>query len=194
MSRMSGEPKGEYVSRAGVKLAAALDAFDFDVTGMVCADLGSHVGGFVDCLLSRGAAKVYALDTAYGTFACKLRKDERVVVMERTNAMHVQLPESVDLVTIDLGWTKQSKALPNTANLLKETGVVISLIKPHYEAARELLCDGVLPDRHADDVVETVLDNLRQTGWTVKGTTDSPIRGRGGNREVFALLERATAR
>ena len=188
---MSSESKGEYVSRAGVKLAAALDTFKFDVTGLVCADLGSHVGGFVDCLLRRGAAKVYAVDTSYGTFAWKLRKDDRVVVMERTNAMHVQLPELVDLVTIDLGWTKQAKALPNTAKLLVPAGVVLSLIKPHYEAAKELLCNGVLPDEQVAPVVETLLADMRQTGWTVKGTTDSPIRGRAGNREVFAMLKRS---
>jgi len=130
-----GEPASQsYVSRGGEKLAAALDHFGIDVTELVCADLGSHIGGFVDCLLQRGVAKVYSVDTSYGTLAWKLRRDPRVVVMERTNAMHVTLPEPVDLVTIDVGWTPQAKILPNVAKLLKPGGHVVTLIKPQYEA------------------------------------------------------------
>lgn len=125
-----------FVSRGGEKLAAALDGFNVDVTGRVCADLGSHVGGFVDCLLQRGAAKVYAVDTCYGTLAWKLRRDPRVVVRERTNAMHVTLPEQVDLVTVDVAWTPQARILPNAARLVLPTGTVVTLIKPHYEASR----------------------------------------------------------
>src|SRR5512134_3893078 len=100
-------PSPNYVTRAGHKLAAALDAFGINVAGLVCADLGSNTGGFVDCLLQRGAAKVYAVDTGYGVLEYKLRKDPRVVVMERTNAMHVKLPELVAFVSIDVAWTKQ---------------------------------------------------------------------------------------
>ena len=97
-------------------LAAALSAFELDVTGLVCADLGSHVGGFVDCLLQRDAARVYSVDTSYGTLAWRLRKDPRVVVLERTNALHVELPEHVDLVTVDVGWTPQHHILPVGSN------------------------------------------------------------------------------
>src|SRR5258705_5786878 len=97
----------EFVSRAGKKLEHALDAFGINIGGLVCADLGSNVGGFVDCLLAHGASKVYAIDTGYGVLEWKLRKNPRVVVMERTNAMHVQLPEKVNLVSIDVAWTKQ---------------------------------------------------------------------------------------
>jgi predicted rRNA methylase YqxC with S4 and FtsJ domains len=107
-----------YVSRGGDKLAAALAAFDLDAAGRVCADFGSHVGGFVDCLLRFGAARVYAVDTCYGTLAWRLRRNPRVIVRERTNAMHVSLPEPVDLVTIDVGWTPQAKILPNVARTL----------------------------------------------------------------------------
>src|SRR5436309_2115272 len=96
-----------FVSRAGQKLDHALDVFKIDVAGLTCADLGCNVGGFVDCLLQRGAAKVYAVDTGYGVLDWKLRKDARVIVMERTNAMHVALPERVTLVTIDVAWTRQ---------------------------------------------------------------------------------------
>src|ERR1041384_1734333 len=104
---------GSYVSRGGLKLAGALDAFNVDVKGWICADLGCNVGGFTDCLLQRGAAKVYAVDTGYGAFAWKLRNDPRVVVMERTNTLYLQPPAvGIDLVVIDLGWTRQIHAIP----------------------------------------------------------------------------------
>src|SRR3954470_11288116 len=107
-----------FVSRAGQKLEHALNTFHIDVNGQTCADLGSNVGGFVDCLLQRGAAKVYSIDTGYGVLDWKLRKDPRVVVMERTNAIHVTLPEKVSLVTIDVAWTKQRIILPAARRLL----------------------------------------------------------------------------
>src|SRR5882724_12381661 len=96
-----------FVSRAGEKLDHALGTFGLDVTGFTCADFGANAGGFTDCMLQRGAGKVYAVDTGYGALEWKLRKDARVVVMERTNAMHVDLPEKVDLVAVDVAWTKQ---------------------------------------------------------------------------------------
>src|SRR5207248_8668677 len=102
----------EFASRAGHKLDHALSTFQIDVTNLTCADLGSNVGGFVDCLLQHGAAKVYAIEKGYGVLEWRLRKDPRVVVMERTNAMHVELPEKIDLVTIDVAWTRQRKILP----------------------------------------------------------------------------------
>src|SRR5258706_16468275 len=102
----------QFVSRAGLKLDHALSHFAIDVSGKTCADLGSNTGGFVDCLLKRGAAKVYAIDTGYGALDWNLRKDPRVAVMERTNAMHATLPEKVDVVTIDVAWTKQRHILP----------------------------------------------------------------------------------
>ncbi len=190
-----------YVSRGGMKLAAALDHFKIDVSGLACADLGSHIGGFVDCLLHRGAARVFAVDTAYGTFAWKLRRDPRVIVLERTNAMHVALPQPVDLVTIDVGWTPQLKVLPNAARLIAEPqttgpwtpGQVVTLIKPHYEAPKGLLKSGVLPDEAVEPVVNETLGKLAADGWTVVDTVPSPIRGHAGNREFFALLTREDA-
>lgn len=179
-----------FVSRGGDKLAAALDAFRLDVTDLVVADLGSHVGGFVDCLLQRGAARVYSVDTSYGLLAWTLRKNPRVVVRERTNAMHVTLPELVDLVTVDVGWTPQAKILPHVATLLAPNGKVVTLIKPHYEAAREMLEGGVLPEDKVEFVVETVTRDVTAAGWIVAGITPSPLRGHGGNREVFAMLTR----
>lgn len=188
--RMSASSSDTYVSRGGDKLAAALSYFQINVTGLLCADLGSHVGGFVDCLLQHGARKVYSVDTSYGTLAWTLRKDERVVVLERTNAMHVSLPETVDLVTIDAGWTKQSKILPNALKLIgaASTGVVLTLIKPHYEAEKSLLIDGVLPDQNRNETVGRALEEIESTGWRVGETFESPIAGHGGNHEVFAML------
>ena len=187
---MPAEPPHRYVSRAGDKLAAAIDTFSLDVTGMVCADLGSHVGGFVDCLLDRGASRVHSVDTSYGTLAWKLRKDPRVVVHERTNAMHVTLPEEVDLATIDVGWTPQHRILPSVATFLQADGHVVSLIKPHYEADKRLLEGGVLPDSAFDAVTTDVMDRIRSLGWDVVDSVRSPIQGHGGNRELLALLRR----
>jgi len=193
---MHSHPESRFVSRGGDKLAAALDHFSVEVNGLCCADLGSHVGGFVDCLLQRGAARVYSVDTSYGTLAWKLRRDSRVVVMERTNAMHVQLPEPADLVTIDVGWTPQAKVLPNVNRMLRESpdapatsiGRVITLIKPHYEVRRDRLVDGVLPDELFEEVVKAVLGGVAALGWIVLDTVESPIRGHGGNREMMAFL------
>src|SRR4051812_44384353 len=120
-----------FVSRAGLKLDHALAHFGIDVAGLVCADLGCNAGGFTDCLLQRGAAKVYAVDTGYGMLDYKLRKDPRVVVMERTNAMHAELPETVDLVVIDVAWTKQRHILPAARRMVKPQGAVVTLVKPH---------------------------------------------------------------
>src|SRR3954465_7155636 len=142
-----------FVSRAGEKLEHALNTFALDVSALTCADLGSNVGGFVDCLLQRGAAKVYAVETGYGVVDWKLRKDPRVVVMERTNAMHVTLPEPVALVTIDVAWTKQRHILPAAKRLLADGGIVVTLVKPHYEAEPALLQKGVLPPERVDEVV-----------------------------------------
>ena len=178
----------EFVSRAGLKLEHALTAFAIDVTGFVCADLGSNAGGFVDCLLRRGAAKVYAIDTGYGALEWKLRKDPRVVVMERTNAMHATLPEPVSLVTIDVAWTRQRHILPAARRMVGDDGTVVSLIKPHYEADRSQLAKGVLPESAVDDVVARVGEDIRLAGFDVLATVRSPILGAKGNVEVLARL------
>src|ERR1700741_3102763 len=144
---------GEFVSRAGQKLDHALAHFNLDVGDKVCADLGSNTGGFVDVLLRRGAAKVYAIDTGYGVLDWKLRNDPRVIVMERTNALHVILPESVQLVTIDVAWSRQRHILPAAARMMHPRGDVITLIKPHYEAAPKLLRRGVLPSELVPGII-----------------------------------------
>ena len=177
-----------FVSRAGEKLDHALATFALDVTGFVCADFGANAGGFTDCLLGRGASKVYAIDTGYGALEWKLRNDPRVVVMERTNAMHVALPEPVDLVTIDVAWTKQRHVLPAARRAIKPTGGVITLIKPHYEADAKLLKNGVLPRDRVESIVEQVKGDISESGFDVIDTILSPIQGAKGNSEVLALL------
>lgn len=185
---MSQDQRCTYAGRGGQKLAAALEAFGIDPAGRVCADLGSNVGGFVDCLLQRGAARVYAVDTGYGTLAYKLRKDPRVVVMERTNAMHVVLPEPVDLVTIDAGWTRQHHLLPNAVRLLKPDGQIVTLIKPHYETDQRKTTGGVLDANAAREVVDEVLVQIRSLGLAAERTMESPLKGQKGNVEFLALL------
>lgn len=187
---MTDPPGSRYVSRGGLKLAHALTCFQFDVRGWICADLGSHVGGFVDCLLQAGAARVYSIDTSYGTLAWKLRRDPRVVVRERCNALHAQLPEPVRLVTIDVGWTRQDKILPAAAALLGAGGDIITLVKPHYEAGPAQLTAGVLPDDRIEPVVAAVTATAQKIGLHPRGRTWSPITGHGGNREVLLWLER----
>jgi 23S rRNA (cytidine1920-2'-O)/16S rRNA (cytidine1409-2'-O)-methyltransferase len=177
-----------FVSRAGQKLEHALTGFGIDVTGLTCADLGCSTGGFTDCLLQHGAAKVYAVDTGYGVLDWKLRKDPRVIVMERTNAMHVELPEPVDVVTIDVAWTKQRNILPAARRIVRADGTVVSLIKPHYEADAKLLKKGVLPQEHLQSVLECVETDIANAGFSLLSTTPSPIKGTKGNTEVLAWL------
>lgn len=182
---------GEFVSRAGLKLEHALDAFAVPVSECVCADLGSNTGGFVDCLLQRGAAKVYAIDTGYGVLDWKLRKDPRVVVMERTNAMHLTLPEPAAIITIDVAWTRQRNILPAARRMLGVEGRVISLVKPHYEAPRDLLKRGILGGEHLESVLESVRKDIAAAGFELMAETMSPIKGSQGNSEALVLLRPA---
>jgi 23S rRNA (cytidine1920-2'-O)/16S rRNA (cytidine1409-2'-O)-methyltransferase len=178
-----------FVSRGGLKLEHALRTFNLDVANFVCADLGCSTGGFTDCLLQAGAAKVYAVDTGYGVLDWKLRKDGRVVVMERTNAMHVELPEKVDLVVIDCAWTRQQHILPSAQRLLKPGGRIVTLIKPHYEANPADLRKGILPQALLQSVVADVETRIGTMGFRVLGSVESPIKGSKGNAEVLALLK-----
>ena len=178
----------EFASRAGLKLDHALSTFAIDVAGAVCADLGANVGGFVDCLLKRGAARVYAVEKGYGVLEWRLRKDPRVVVMERTNAMHAQLPERVDVVSVDVAWTRQRHILPAARRMVKDGGRVVTLIKPHYEADQKLLSGGVLPEDRVEEVVRLVAREIEGFAFEWVGTVRSPIKGAKGNVEVLAAL------
>ena len=189
-------PPSQFVSRGGLKLQAALDAFGPDVTGLTCADFGANVGGFTDCLLQAGAAKVYAVDTGYGELAWRLRKDDRVVVMERTNALYVTCPEpaGLDLVTIDVAFTPQRLIVPAAVKWLKPAGKIVSLLKPHYERAK--LRDAPPPGRakplsddEAEDIHRRICAELEEMGYPVAGVITSPLRGKGGNTEFLMLLD-----
>ncbi len=193
---MSADPENPFVSRGGLKLAHALDEFGLDVAGFVCADLGCSTGGFTDCLLQRGAARVHAVDTAYGELAWKLRQDERVFVHERTNALHLEPVEPVDLVVIDLGWTRQEKAIPAAVRWLKPGGRIVSLVKPHYEIERarfeELSVGGVLPGEVAEGIARETVERLGELGVVVEGLVRSPIRGGKGGKGNLEWLALAT--
>ena len=184
-----------FVSRGGLKLDAAFDAFALRSVlpdDFVGADLGCSTGGFVDCQLQRGAGHVYAVDTAYGELAWRLRQDDRVTVLERSNALHVVPPDGpvCDLVSLDLGWTTQEKAVPAALRWLSDDphARIVTLIKPHYESQRHQLTDEAA-DAETDRVVRDVLPGL---GVEVLGVIRTPIRGgKGGNLEHLALLRRS---
>lgn len=182
----------EFASRAGEKLEHAITEFGIDVTGKICADFGSSTGGFVDCLLRHGAKKVYAVETGYGILDWKLRNNAKVIVKERTNAMHVNLSEKMDMITNDTSWTKQKIILPNILNNLKENGTIVTLIKPHYEAEKILLHKGVLTEDSAETVAkQTVDDIIKEFPLKLLGFTKSPILGgKGGNTEYLAYFTR----
>lgn len=182
------EPQRRFVSRAGHKLAAALDAFGVDPHGLVCVDFGSHTGGFVDCLLQRGAARVYAVDPGYGVLDSTLRADERVVVCERTNALDYDPAEPGELLTCDVGWTPLRVILPAVRRCLASDGRAIVLVKPQYEAPKSLLKRGVLPAERLAEVLAACREDAHDLGWRVAGELESPILGRGGNREMLWLL------
>jgi 23S rRNA (cytidine1920-2'-O)/16S rRNA (cytidine1409-2'-O)-methyltransferase len=189
-------PKEPYVSRAGRKLASALDHFAIDPSGWVCLDVGASTGGFTDCLLQRGAARVYALDVGYGQLDQKLRNDPRVVVMERVNARHLaagDLPEPVDLITIDVSFIALAKVVPALLPHLRSGGLVLPMIKPQFEAGRGIVGKGgILRDEAVRQRVVRAcaagLAGLPGDALTLEGVFDTPVHGTGGNRESFALL------
>lgn len=181
----------QYVGRGGEKMAWALHWSNLSPTNWLCCDLGSHIGGFVDALLQAGAQRVHAVDTCYGTFAWKLRNDPRVILHERTNALHVQLPEPVQLVTCDVGWTKQKKVLPKALSLLKPGGFVLSLVKPQYETEPDEMEKG--KGRVKESALERIEHDVRQLaetfGHPVLGPARTPfLGGKGKNPEYFMLI------
>lgn len=182
-----------FVGRGGLKLAHALREFSIDVRGKVCADFGCNVGGFTDCLLQAGASCVYAVDTGYGMLAWRIRQDPRVVVMERTNALHVEPPESgVAVIAVDLGWTRQRHAIPAALRWLREDGVIVTLIKPHYEAEgkeRRVMRRGVLDEERAAEVADRVVREMPSLGARVLGVARSPVIGGSGKKSREGNVE-----
>ena len=180
-----------YVSRGGYKLAGALDQFGLSVTGAVAADVGACTGGFTDVLLQRGAARVYAIDVGQGQLEWKLRQDERVVVMERTNARYVDaLADPIDLAVIDVSFISLKLILPAVRKWLQTDGDVIALIKPQFEAGPEAVGKGGIVRDPA--VHRAVLDDLlgwvTAEGWGVRGLSRSSIQGTDGNVEYLVWL------
>jgi 23S rRNA (cytidine1920-2'-O)/16S rRNA (cytidine1409-2'-O)-methyltransferase len=180
-----------YVSRGGLKLEAALDRFAIEVTGVIAADVGASTGGFTDCLLQRGASKVYAIDVGYGQLAWRLRQDPRVVVMERVNVRYLEgLPEPVDLATVDVSFISLELVLPAVIGFLRPHGDIVALIKPQFEAGRKQVGKGGVvkdPAVHRA-VLRKVLLWADGHGLAARGLMASPLKGPAGNVEFLAYL------
>ena len=186
-------PAHPYVSRGGVKLAAALDAFAIDPAGRVCLDVGASTGGFTDCLLQRGAARVYAIDVGYGQLDAKLRNDPRVVLREKVNARALsrdQVPEPAALAALDLSFISVRLVLPALLPLLSAGAPAVVLVKPQFEAGRAEVGKGGIVRSEAvrERVVREIEDFSRKLGFTILGAIPSPIRGAHGNQEFLLGL------
>lgn len=184
-----------FVSRGGEKLEGALAAFSIDVAGFVCADVGSSTGGFTDCLLQHGAAKVYAIDVGKGILHWKLRNDRRVVVMEETNARFVELlPEQVSLVVVDASFISLKILLPTIKKWIDNNTSLICLIKPQFEAGKKDVSrgDGVIrdPEIHRQVLID-VLNYAKAEGFAIQGLIKSPLLGPKGNAEFLVWLNHA---
>ena len=181
-----------FVSRAGLKLATALDRFSIQVAGLVALDVGASTGGFTDCLLQRGADRVYAVDAGYGQLAWKLRQDRRVIVMERTNARYLDsLPEAIDMATFDVSFISLELVIPPAVKLLKPQASIVALIKPQFEAGRRQVGrGGVVKDRGVHrNVLLRFIPWANNQGLFFHGLMVSPVRGPAGNMEFPVYLK-----
>lgn len=187
----------KYVSRGGYKLEKAMQEFPISLTGKVCMDVGASTGGFTDCMLQNGAVKVYAVDVGYGQFAWKLRQDERVVCLEKTNVRYLtkeQVPEEVSFSSIDVSFISLTKILPAVLGVMAEEGQLVCLIKPQFEAGREKVGKkGVVREKRVHlEVVQKILSFAVSLGVMVRGISFSPIKGPEGNIEYLLFLDRLT--
>lgn len=184
-------PDQRFVCRAGYKIEAALDHFQIDPANLVILDAGLSTGGFTDCLLQRGAKRVYGVDVGYGQAHEKIRADKRVIVMERTNLRHLNyLPEKPQLVTLDLSFISLLKVLPAVVHLMDTPGKLITLIKPQFEAARHQIGKGGIvrdPAVH-QEVINKIIAGAQELGLEFHGVIDSPILGTTGNKEFLAYF------
>ena len=184
-----------FVSRGGLKLEKALAEFIIDVKGLTVMDVGASTGGFTDCLLQRGAARIFAVDVGYGQLAWKLQQDERVLSLEKTNIRYLQpesLPAVPDMAVIDASFISLDKVLPNTLKLVRSRGTVVALIKPQFEVGRgEVGRGGVVrePEKHMA-VIESVRSLAESLNLETVGVTESPITGQKGNREFLVYLKK----
>ncbi|MBR9702014.1 hypothetical protein GOV13_03765 [Candidatus Pacearchaeota archaeon] len=173
------------VSRGYGKLKFALEKFNIDLEGKICADLGSSTGGFVQVILEANCKKVYSVETSKNRLHFVLKDDSRVVVMDKTNALHVDLPEKVDFISVDVGWTKQKLVIPNVVKNLKDNGVIVSLVKPHYESGEKLV-----KEEDLKSILEKVKEEISEYVKVID-IAESPIVGaKGKNKEFFVLCEK----
>jgi 23S rRNA (cytidine1920-2'-O)/16S rRNA (cytidine1409-2'-O)-methyltransferase len=187
-------PRKDFVGRGALKLAGALDSFNINPSGKICADVGACTGGFTEVLLLRGAERVYAIDVGYGDLDWKIRTNPRVVVMERTNVRYVeQLPDPIDVVTIDVSFISLTKVLPVVSKWLVPGGVIVALVKPQFEAPREDVGEGGIIQSAVvhDKVTHAIQEFLPTVGLTHRATIASPILGTEGNKEFLMWAERA---
>ena len=186
----------KYVSRGGYKLEKAMDVFGIRLDGKICLDIGASTGGFTDCMLQNGASKVYAIDVGYGQFAWKLRNDERVVCLEKTNVRYVtheQVPDEGDFASIDVSFISLTKVLPAVLGVLGEKGQLVCLIKPQFEAGREKVGKkGVVRDSSVHrEVIEMIVEYVRTQSLGILGLDFSPIKGPEGNIEYLIYLDKS---
>lgn len=186
-----------YVSRGGLKLEKAMSLWPIRLENAVCMDIGASTGGFTDCMLQNGAARVYAVDVGYGQLAWKLRSDPRVVCLERTNARylsHEQIPEEPDFSSVDVSFISLKLILPAIAGVLRDGGQVVCLIKPQFEAGKEKVGKkGVVRDPTVHrEVLEHFLEHVKENNFTVIDLTYSPIRGPEGNIEYLGFLQKGS--
>lgn len=187
----------QYVSRGGLKLEKAMQEFPITLEGKVCMDVGASTGGFTDCMLQNGAVKVYSVDVGYGQLAWKLRTDERVVNLERTNfryATREQIPDEIDFASVDVSFISLKHILPNLNTLLASDGQAVCLIKPQFEAGKEKVGKkGVVRDLNVHlEVVENVINLAVENGFSVMGLQFSPIKGPEGNIEYLIYLNKSS--
>lgn len=189
----------KYVSRGGLKLERAMDVWPINLQGATCMDLGASTGGFTDCMLQNGAVKVFAVDSGRGQLDWKLRQDERVICMEKTNARYLnqeQIPDPIDFFSVDVSFISLSKILPPAYELLKDGGQAVCLIKPQFEAGKDKVGKkGVVRDPKVHiEVIESVLLNAQSLGFNILGLDHSPIKGPEGNIEYLVWLGKACER
>ena len=185
----------QYVSRGGLKLEKAMKHFDISLEGKICMDIGASTGGFTDCMLQNGASKVYAVDVGYGQFAWKLRQDERVVCMEKTNIRYVtpeDIDDVLDFASVDVSFISLTKVLIPARELLRQGGQMVCLIKPQFEAGREKVGKkGVVRDKKVhEDVIERIITFALENGFSVLNLEYSPIKGPEGNIEYLVHIEK----
>ena len=176
-----------YVTKGGLKLEFALDAFNVNPNGCMAGDFGCHRGGFTHCLLLHGARHVHAIDTAYGVLDWSLRNDSRVTVHERTNLLHWTAPTPLDMIVLDTGWTPQHRSVPAALQSLNPNGTLLSLVKPQYEASRSECVRGVLRPERIEPTLHAVRERLSPI-VDIVGEACSPLLGSGGNVETWLHL------